>query len=191
MVSEKIRTQFRISFILLALIIIASYWLILGEAPFFDVVQARIYFILMITSMIVFISLLENYVGWNKKSPEKLKERSKQITFMLAIPWIFLVLTGWGYTLFLIMVMGVPLGLSIVEEVPVFHYVKITRKKVLLTAVIFIVLYLITKRIYLFEFLEKETIYILLISHMISSIIANFAAGIKKIRKKFNNKKTY
>ncbi len=188
MVSKKIRQEFKISFILLGLIVLFSYLLLIKESPFFDSIHSRIYFILMITSMTVFASLTENYVKWNKKSPEKLKQRFKQITFILGIPFVFLVLTGWGYTFFLIIIMSVPLGLSLVEEIPIFHYIKFTKKKILLTALIFSVLYFITETIYLISLFEKETVYLLLLSHMISSIIANFIVKIQEIRK-FNKKK--
>lgn len=188
MVPKKIKKEFKVSFVLLGLITLISYLLLIRQSPFFDSVQSRIYFVLMITSMTVFALLTENYVKWDKNSPEKLKERFKQITFILGIPFIFLVLTGWGYTFFLIIIMAVPLGLSLVEEIPIFYYVKITRKKILLTALIFVVLYFIAKIIYSAGLLEKETVYLLLLSHMISSIIANFTAKIKEIRK-FNKKK--
>ena len=182
MIPKNLRLKFWIAFILFALIIIITYFLLLDERPLYNSLQARIYFILMITSMIVFASLLENFVTWNKNSPKKLTERFKQINFLFSIPFIFLVLTGWGYTFFLILVMGIPLGLSIVENVPIFHYIKFTRKKVLLTGMFFVGFFLLADSYYHFGLLEKETIFIFLISHMISSIMANFYSGIKEIR---------
>lgn len=191
MIPKKLKKRFRIAFALLALIIVASYYLILGEFPFFESVQARVYFVLMITSMTVFALLLENYFNWNKSKPKELKERFKQITFLFFLPFLFLVLTGWGYTFFLIIVMGIPLGLSIVEEVPIFHYVKLTKKKVLLTGMFFVLLYWLAKTFYFVGVLEKETVYIILISHMISSIGANFYSRMQVIRRKFKKKKKY
>jgi hypothetical protein len=189
MIPEKIKKDFRIGFVIFALIILVSYYLILGERPFFDSLEARIYFVLLTTSMIVFASLLENYIGWNNTSPKKLKERFKQITFLLSVPYLFLVMTNWGYTFFLILIMGIPLGLSIAEGIPIFHYIRPTRKKIILSFLIFALLYFTAKTFYSIKLLDKETVYVFLISYMISSILANFFYLIKTIRKSFNNKK--
>ncbi len=183
MMPKKLRQRFWIGFIIFFFLAVTSYFLLVQESPFFDSIQARIYFVLMATSMVVFVSLLENYFGWNKQNSEKLKERFKQITFLFSVPFLFLVLTGWGYTFFLIMILVVPLGLALVEKVPIFHYIKLTRKKVFLTLIIFFLLYFTAKQFYSAEFFEKETFYILLISHMVSSIIANFYFRILEIRK--------
>ena len=191
MMPKKIQLEFRIAFVLLALIISLSYWLILKEGPFFNSLFARIYFVLMTSSMLAFASLLENYWEWDKSRPEKLKERFQQITFLLVVPYLFLILTDWGYTLFLVWVMGIPLGLAIAEDIPIFHYIKITKKKATLTAVIFVLLYWTAKTTYGFGFFQKEIFYILLISHMISSIISNFLFRIQSIRKKLKKKKMY
>ncbi len=191
MMPKKIKGDFIISFAFLIFIIIVSYYLILQEEPFFNSLQARIYFVLMTSSMLGFVSLLENYWRWDKSRPEKLKERFKQITFLLAVPYLFLVLTDWGYTLFLMWVMGIPLGLSVAEGIPVFHYIKITKKKAILTAMLFVLLYWLIKSVYGFGFFQKEIFYILLISHMISSIISNFLFRIESIRKKLKKKKMY
>ncbi|PJA19156.1 MAG: hypothetical protein COX63_01745, partial [Candidatus Diapherotrites archaeon CG_4_10_14_0_2_um_filter_31_5] len=189
MIPKNLRIKFWIAFILFALIIILTYFLLLDERPLYNTLTARIYFILMITSMTVFVLLLENFVNWNKSKPKELTERFKQITFLFSIPFLFLVLTDWGYTFFLVMIMGIPLGLSIVEDTPIFHYIKLTKKKVLLSGIIFVSLYFIANQIYLIQFFEKETVYILLISHMISSITANFYSRIQEIRKKLKKKK--
>ncbi|MFH1695038.1 MAG: hypothetical protein ABH850_01245 [Candidatus Micrarchaeota archaeon] len=189
MIPEKIKKEFRIGFVIFALIILISYYLILGQSPFFDSIEARIYFVLLTTSMIVFASLLENYIGWNNKRPEKLKERFKQITFLLSVPFLFLVLTNWGYTFFLILLMGIPLGLSIAEGIPIFHYIKPTAKKVLLAFAVFALLYFTAKTFYSIKLLDKETVYVFLISYMVSSILANFFYVIKRARKSFNKKK--
>ncbi|PIN98436.1 MAG: hypothetical protein COT90_04330 [Candidatus Diapherotrites archaeon CG10_big_fil_rev_8_21_14_0_10_31_34] len=191
MIPKNLRIKFWIAFILFALIIILTYFLLLDERPLYNTLTARIYFILMITSMTVFVLLLENFVNWNKSKPKELTERFKQITFLFSIPFLFLVLTDWGYTFFLVMIMGIPLGLSIVEDTPIFHYIKLTKKKVLLSGIIFVSLYFIANQIYLIQFFEKETVYILLISHMISSITANFYSRIQEIRKKLKKKKKY
>jgi len=191
MIPKNLRIKFWIAFILFALIIILTYFLLLDERPLYNTLTARIYFILMITSMTVFVLLLENFVNWNKSKPKELTERFKQITFLFSIPFLFLVLTDWGYTFFLVMIMGIPLGLSIVEDTPIFHYIKLTKKKVLLSGIIFVSLYFIANQIYLIQFFEKETVYILLISHMISSITANFYCRIQEIRKKLKKKKKY
>lgn len=191
MIPKKLRLKFWISFIVLALIIITTYFLLLDERPLYNSLQARIYFILMITSMIVFALLTENYVNRNKNSPEKLTERFRQMTFLFSVPFLFLVLTDWGYTFFLLLVMAVPLGLSLVENTPIFHYIKFTKKKILLTGIIFVLLYSIANKIYLIQFFGKETFYLFLISHMISSITANFYSGIKEIRKKLKKKKKH
>ncbi len=190
MIPKKIQNQFRLAFAIFALIIFFSYLSLLNESPFFDSLKARMFFVLMITSMTVFASLLENYIGWNKNSPKKLEERFKQITFLFSIPFVFLVLTNWGYTFFLLMIMMIPLGLSLVERIPVFHYIKFTKKKTLLTGIIFALIYFTAGLFYSFEFFEKETFYVFLISHMLSSIIANFLMRIKSIRKKINKGET-